>query len=390
MKIEQSKIRKNFLSVLKEVCGNGNFALHEPSFNHLEKKKLDECIKSSYVSSVGKFTEIFEEKIKKYTKSKYAVCVVNGTSALHLSLLAINTHKDHEVILPALSFVATANSVLYCGADPHFVDIDPTNLGIDPYKLEKWLSKISKIEKNKCINKKTGKIIKAIIPVHAFGAACSIDKIVKVANKYHLEVIEDSAESLGTWYKNKHTGTFGKLGVFSFNGNKIITTGGGGAIITNNSQLAKKIKHLSTQAKLKHKFNFVHNELGYNYRMPNINASLGVAQIDKLDNFLKNKKKLLNLYKKKFSQFSDVSLITNEYTNNWLINVFLNNKSKNLKNLILNDCNKNGYQIRPVWKLLNTLKHLKKFQSSDTKIAKSISQKLISLPSSSFIIDKIN
>lgn len=386
LKKEEIKLRADFLKILKDVCGKGQFGLHEPYFDNSEKINVQQCIKSSYVSSIGQFTNILEKKIIDYTKAKYAVCVVNGTSALHLSLLSLKITNKHEVILPALSFVATANSILYCGADPHFVDIDSSNLGIDPDKLEKWLLKISIIKNKKCFNKRTGKRIKAIIPVHAFGTACSIDKILIVAKKFYLDVIEDAAESLGTWYKKKHTGTFGKLGVLSFNGNKIITTGGGGAIITNNSSLAKKIKHLSTQAKLSHQFKFVHNEIGYNYRMPNINAAIGVAQIKKLDKFLINKKKLFLKYNEKFRTLNNIDILNNQNTNHWLINVSLNKNSKKLKNIILNDCNKAGYQIRPVWKLLNQLKHLKNFQSSETKNAENIAQRLISLPSSAFLI----
>ncbi len=382
----ENKLVKDFQKILKEVCGNGKFALHEPYFSNKEKKLVQKCIDSSYVSSIGEYTKKFELKISKYTQSKYCICVVNGTSALHLALLAINLKVGEEVIVPALSFVATANAIRYCGAEPHFVDIDDKDLGIDPLKLEKWLNKVTILKNKKCFNRKTGKQIRAIIPVHVFGNACSIKKIIKVAKKYHLEVIEDAAESLGTWHEKKHTGTFGKIGIFSFNGNKIITTGGGGAIVTNDKKIAAKIQHLSTQAKVKHLYDISHNEVGYNYRMPNINAALGIAQFEKLNSFLKSKRKLFKLYEKKFKDLKHIELITNKYSNNWLISIKLDKKIDRYRNKILISCNKNGFQIRPTWKLLNKLKIYKESPSSDTFTAENLSKKIISLPSSAFLV----
>ena len=247
--------------------------LHEPKFIGNEKKYLNECIDSTFVSSIGKFVDEFEEKIAKYTGARYAVATSNGTSALHIALLLANVTRNDEVITQPLTFVATCNAISYCGANPVFIDVDKETMGLSPLSLQAYLEKNAYIKNQQCINNKTGKVIKACVPMHTFGQPCRIDEIKEICDKYHISLIEDAAESLGSFYKNKHTGTFGQMGVMSFNGNKIITAGGGGCFITNDKELAKRAKHLTTTAKVPHKWKYTHDMIGYNYRMPNLNAA---------------------------------------------------------------------------------------------------------------------
>lgn len=261
------------IDFIKSIYGNDKFIpLHEPKFLGNEKKYLKECIDSTFVSSVGKFVDKLEVKIAKYTGAKYVIATTNGTSALHLSLILAGVEQDNEVITQPLNFVASCNAISYCKANPIFIDVDKSTMGLSPEALESFLEKNTKIIDGKCINKKTKKIIKACVPMHSYGHPCRIDEIKKILKKNHIFLIEDAAESLGSFYKNKHTGTFGKLGVISFNGNKIITAGGGGCIVTNDKSLAVKAKHLSTTAKIPHLWDFNHDMIGYNYRMPNLNA----------------------------------------------------------------------------------------------------------------------
>ena len=379
-------------SVVK-VVGKKKHHLHEPFFCGNEIKYLKKTITTNLVSSVGPFVKKFEDQIKKFTKSKYAISVVNGTEALHLSLVACGVKNDDEVLVPTITFAGTANAIVYSGAIPHFVDSELETLGIDPLKLEKYLEKIT-IKKGKFyFNKKTKRKIKAIIPVHVFGNICQIDKILKIANKYNLVVIEDAAEALGSFFKNKHAGTFGLVGCFSFNGNKILTTGGGGAIITNNKLLAKKIKHLSTTAKVEHRWEYIHDAVGYNFRMPNLNAALGSAQIENLNKFLKSKRKLFLKYCIEFSNIRNVRLIKNPQfskSNNWLNTILIKNSSIKKRNKVLSLAQKNEIFLRPVWKPLHTLKYLNKMPRMNLDVAVKIYESCINLPSSAsyFVIRK--
>ena len=381
------------VNIIKKILGKGDHSLHEPYFCGNEWKYVKKTLDDNYVSSIGSFVNKFEEQIKKVTKSKYAIPVVNGTEALHLSLVACGVKNDDEVLVPTITFVGTANAILYSGAVPHFVDSEFETLGIDPLKLEKYLKKIT-VKKGKFyFNKKTKKRIKAIMPVHIFGNICQIDKILKIAKKYNLIIIEDAAEALGSFFKNKHAGTFGLIGCFSFNGNKILTTGGGGAIITNNKLLAKKIKHLSTTAKINHRWEYIHNEVGYNFRMPNLNAALGSAQIENLNKFLKSKRKLFLRYCNEFSKVNDIRLIKNPQfakSNNWLNTIFIKNSSIKKRNKVLSLAQKKGIFLRPVWKPLHTLKHLNKMPRMNLDAAKKIYESCINLPSSAsyFVIRK--
>ena len=383
-------LSSNIIKSIIKVVGKRKHHLHEPLFYGNEIKYLKKTILTNLVSSVGPFVKKFEDQIKKFTKSNYAISVVNGTEALHLSLVACGVENNDEVLVPTITFVGTANAIVYSGAIPHFVDSEFETLGIDPLKLEKYLEKIT-IKKGKFyFNKKTKRKIKAIMPVHVFGNICQIDKILKIAKKYNLVVIEDAAEALGSFFKNMHAGTFGLVGCFSFNGNKIMTTGGGGAIITNNKLLAKKIKHLSTTAKINHRWEYIHDVVGYNFRMPNLNAALGSAQIENLNKFLRSKKKLFLRYSKEFLKVNDVRLIKNpelSKSNNWLNTIFIKNSSIKKRNKVLSFGQKNQIFLRPVWKPLHTLKHLNKMPRMNLDSAIKIYESCINLPSSASYFD---
>jgi len=375
---------KKIVTFIQKLYNTKNFIpLHEPKFIGNEKKYLNECINSTFVSSVGKFVNIFEDIFAKKIKSKYAIATVNGTSALHVALLLADVNKDDEVITQALTFVATANAISYIGAKPIFVDVDLDTMGLSHKSLKSFLEKNCKIINKQCINKKTKKIIKACVPMHTFGHSCKIDKIKSICDTWHINLVEDAAESLGTTYKNKHTGTFGKVGIFSFNGNKIITSGGGGVIVTDDKNLAKKAKHLTTTAKIQHKWEYEHDEVAFNYRMPNLNAALLVAQMGNLELFLKDKRKLAQIYENFFEDFKDIKFMKepkNSNSNYWLQTVIL--KDKKQRDEFLNLTNNNGVMTRPVWKLMNELKIFKNSQSTSLKNSKYLEQRVVNIPSS--------
>ena len=376
---------------IQKVVGKGPHQLHEPLFFGKEMDYLKNTIKQNLVSSTGEYVNKFEKKIKEYTKAKFAIAVVNGTQAIYISLKACGVKKDEEVLVPALTFVGTVNAISYLGAKPHFVDSQIKNFGIDCSKLENYLNKIAKFRGDKCINKLTGKVIKAIIPVHVFGHPCNIQSIIKIAKKFNLIVVEDAAEALGSFYKQKHLGTFGDTGCISFNGNKIITTGGGGMVITNKKILAKKIKHLTTTAKLKHKWEYIHDEVGYNFRMPNLNAALGLAQFEKIHIFLKAKRTLFKKYFNVFNKMKGISLYkgsNNANSNYWLQTLILDKNNVNLKNKILKESHKKLIYTRPVWRLISELDPYKKNQKMNLSGAKEIYNKIINLPSSQSLILK--
>jgi len=356
--------------------------LHEPKFIGNEKKYLSQCIDSSFVSSVGKFVNKFEKKIAKFTNSKFAIATVNGTSALHVSLLLAGVKQDDEVITQSLNFVASCNAISYCNAKPIFVDVDRDTMGLSPYALKSFLVKNTFIKNKRCINAKTKKIIRACIPMHSYGHPCRIDEIKKILKKHYIFLIEDAAESLGSFYKKKHTGTFGKLGVISFNGNKIVTSGGGGCIITNNKDLAKKAKHLTTTAKLHHKWDFKHDIVGYNYRMPNLNAALLVAQLEKINGFIINKRKLANKYELFFrkTNYNFFKEPKNCKSNYWLNSIILKNKIERDK--FLNKTNSNNIMTRPIWKLMNELPMFKEAQHDNLKNSRWLEERVVNIPSS--------
>jgi perosamine synthetase len=361
---------------------NGFIPLHEPKFIGNEKKYLQECIDSTFVSSVGKFVQSFEDKISKYLGVEYAIATVNGTSALHIALILANVKANDEVITQPLSFVATCNAINYCGATPIFVDVDKDTIGLSAKSLEKFLSTKTSVINKKCINNKTKKIIKACVPMHTFGHPCRIDKIKEICDKYYITLVEDAAESLGSKYLGKPTGTYGEMGIFSFNGNKIITSGGGGCLVTNNKDLAQKAKHLTTTAKLNHKWEFNHDEVGYNYRMPNLNAAILVAQFENLDRILLNKRELASLYEGFFRNktYSFIEEPKGAYSNYWLNSLVMNNKIQ--RDLFLDETNSNNIMTRPIWKMLNKLPMYKTSQSFELENSEWLEDRVINIPSS--------
>jgi len=360
----------------------GFIPLHEPRFVGNEKKYLNECIDSTFVSSVGKFVDEFEKKIANYTGAKYAIATSNGTSALHISLLLANVEQNDEVITQPLTFIATCNAISYCGARPVFIDVDKDTMGLSSSALKDFLENNTSVKNQQCINNKTGKAIKACIPMHTFGHPCRIDEIKNICDKYHIFLIEDAAESVGSIYKGMHTGTFGGVGVMSFNGNKIITAGGGGCIITNNKLLAKKAKHLTTTAKVPHKWNFNHDMVGYNYRMPNLNAALLVAQLENLDNFIHSKRKLAGMYEEFFNSV-DCAFVKEPIegvSNYWLNSILLKNKQQ--RNEFLDETNSNSVMTRPIWTLMNKLPMFEHAQCGDLTNSEWLEERVVNIPSS--------
>lgn len=360
----------------------GFIALHEPLFVSNEKKYIEECLDSTFVSSVGKFVDRFEEDMARFTGAKKALVCVNGTNALHLALMLAGVKQNDEVITQPLTFIATANAISYCGAHPVFVDIDKDTLGLSPNALELFLSQHTEQKTDGCYNKTTNRKITAIVPMHTFGHPCRIDEIAEICQQYKIELVEDAAESLGSYYKEKHTGTFGKIGVLSFNGNKIITTGGGGMLLFNDEQLAAKAKHLTTQAKVPHPWEFVHDEIGYNYRMPNINAALGVAQLEQIDSYLAAKRKLAETYKDFFAQ-TEIQFIPepeNSRSNYWLNCILLSNRNE--REVFLKYTNEHGIMTRPVWELMNRLPMFKNAQCGNLTNAEWIADRLVNISSS--------
>jgi aminotransferase in exopolysaccharide biosynthesis len=358
-------------------------ALHEPRFIGNEKLYINECIDSTFVSSVGKFVDRFEEDMARFTGAKKAVVCVNGTNALQLALLLAGVKQNNEVITQPLTFIATANAISYCGAHPVFVDIDKDTLGLSPKVLETFLSHNTEQKTDGCYNKTTNRKIAAIVPMHTFGHPCKIDEIAEICKQYRIELVEDAAESLGSYYKGQHTGTFGKIGVVSFNGNKIITTGGGGMLLFNDEKLARRAKHLTTQAKVPHPWEFVHDEIGYNYRMPNINAAMGVAQLEQIELFLKAKRQLAETYKNFFANkegFTYVIEPENTRSNYWLNAILLN--SRNERDAFLEYTNKQGIMTRPVWELMNRLPMFQDAHCGDLSNAEWIADRLVNISSS--------
>ncbi len=385
-----NNLLKELIYIFRENINLKILNLHEPSIYKNDLYYLKKCINLNQIA-LGGYIKKFEKKLSSITKSKYVITTNSGISALHIACLLLGTKKNDEVLVPSFTFVATANAVQYCGAVPHFVDIEDKNFGINIPKLEKYLEKNTIIKNKHCINKKTGRIIKGIIPVHIFGHPVQMDKLVILARKFKLFVLEDSAESLGSKYKGKHTGTFGDIGILSFNGNKIITTGSGGAILTKKKELADKARHLISNAKVKG-FGYLHDGLGYNYKMANINAAIGLSQINKIKKFLKNKRKIFYLYKKLFSKSNFFKLIEepkNCNSNYWLQTILIKEKYSKSVNVLIKKLNKKKINVRPGWKLLPTLNHLKKCPSMDLSISKKITKRIINIPSSSFLINYI-
>ena len=374
---------------LQSVINEDNFTpLHAPIFEGNEIKYVTDCIESNFVSSVGEYVNRLEEMLQNYTGAKYAVVTVNGTAALHVSLILCDVVREDEVLMPALTFIATANAVSYIGATPHFVDVDEKTLGVDAQKLDSYLSDITSMKDGECINKQTGKRIKAIVPMHTFGHPVDMDALNVVAKKYNIEVIEDAAESLGSFYKGKHTGNHAKLSAISFNGNKIITTGGGGAILTNDEELAKKAKHITTTAKIPHKWEFNHDMIGFNYRMPALNAALGVAQMEQMDKFVTVKRALALRYLEAFKDIEGVKVFKEpEYaeSNYWLNALILDKGYEDMRDELLQVTNDAGIMTRPVWTLMNKLEMFKECPKMDLSVSESLEMRVINIPSGAWL-----
>lgn len=355
--------------------------LHAPTFAGNEKKYLEECIDTTFVSSVGKFVDLFEQKVAEYTAAKHAVVCVNGTNALHIALKISGVEEGDMVITQPLTFIATTNAIVYAGAVPAFVDVDKDTMGLSPTSLERFLQDNAQLRNGTCYHKQTGRRIKACLPMHTFGHACRIEEILAICEHHHIAVVEDAAEAMGSYYKAKHLGTFAKIGVISFNGNKTITTGGGGMILTDDEAIAQRAKHLTTQAKLPHAWEFVHDEIGYNYRMPNINAALGVAQLEQLDGFLVNKRATAEAYKAFFKQ-QQVAFFeerADEHCNYWLNAIILKDKAE--RDSFLTEMNAKGVMCRPIWQLMNRLPMFVNCERGDLSNAEWLEARVVNIPS---------
>ena len=378
---------KEITSVLKAVLRKRSemVALHEPLFEGHEWKYVKDCLDSGYISSVGSYVNRFEADLSRFTGAMFAAAVVNGTSALQICLKLAGVQPGDEVLVPALSFVATANAVCYCDAIPHLVDSDMDSLGVDADKLVGYLKEVVEVRNRICYNKRTGRPIRALIVMHTFGHPVYLDRIIQVCGEYGLKLIEDAAESLGSYYKNIHTGKFGRLAALSFNGNKIVTTGGGGAVLTDDEDLYWKAKHLTTTAKVPHPWAFLHDEVGYNYRMPNINAALGCAQLEQIDRFLCLKRALAGEYQKAFSGMSGIRFFTEPSyakSNYWLNTLILSEENTPLRDLILEETNRQGIQTRPAWTLMSRLPMFSDCPRMDLSTAESLERCIINIPSS--------
>lgn len=359
--------------------------LHTPEFAGNEIKYLTNCIESNFVSSVGEYVDLFEKKLADYTGVKRAIVTVNGTAALHACLLLSGVVAGDEVLVPTFTFIATANAVRYCGATPHFIDVTEETLGVDPVKLLRYLEKNFVVKFGACQNKRTGAIVRSIVPMHSFGHPVDMDPLVDICAEFAIEIVEDAAESLGSYYKNTHTGNFGKLAALSFNGNKIVTTGGGGAILTNDEELGHLAKHLTTTAKVPHKWELNHDRIGFNYRMPALNAALGCAQLEQLSRFVSQKRALAEKYCAAFSTLTGVkfyresSFATSNY---WLNTLILDEENSSQRDALLQQTNDIGIMTRPAWSLMHKLPMYEACPRMDLAVAESLERRLINIPSS--------
>jgi dTDP-4-amino-4,6-dideoxygalactose transaminase len=393
---------QNVISFIKELYGQDNVPLAVPKFIGNEKKYLNECIDTTFVSSVGKFVDRFEEDMAAYTGAKRAVVCVSGTNALHMSLMLVGVKRDDEVLTQALTFIATCNALSYIGAHPVFIDVDRSTMGLSPDAMEEWLQNNAEVRKNNrineldkshdfafrenefaCYNKNTGRRIKACVPMHTFGHPVRIEEIAALCKEWHIELVEDAAESIGSKYKGQHTGTFGKVGAISFNGNKTITTGGGGMMLFNDEEMGAYAKHITTQAKIPHRWEFRHDHIGYNYRMPNINAALGCAQLEHLDEYIADKRATAAAYAEYFKNVDCVDFFTepeNSFSNYWLNVVILPDHDKQLA--FLQESNDNGVMTRPIWELMNRLPMFEKCENDGLKNTIFFADRVVNIPSS--------
>ena len=375
---------KRITDFIRDWYGGGDFIpLSVPVFAGNEKKYLNECIDTTFVSSVGKFVDRFEEDISKFTGCKRAVVCVSGTNALHMSLMLAGVERNDEVLTQALTFIATCNALSYIGAVPVFIDVDRDTMGLSPTAIRKWLEKNAEVKDNQCFNKNTHRRVKACVPMHTFGHPVHLDELVEICKEYHIELVEDAAESIGSLYKGKHTGTFGKIGALSFNGNKTITTGGGGMMLFNDEELGAYAKHITTQAKIPHRWEFRHDHIGYNYRMPNINAALGCAQLENIDKYVESKRQTAAAYKEFFKNVPDVEFFSEPadcYSNYWLNAIIL--KNRDMQQEFLQFSNDNGVMTRPIWELMNRLPMFEKCENDGLENTIYFADRVVNIPSS--------
>jgi len=392
METARRSLGTEIVEVIRRVTGQagGTLPLHEPEFSGNEWTYVKECIDTGWVSSAGRFVDRLERDLAAYTDSGYAVAVVNGTAALHVALLLAGVEPDHEVLIPSLSFVATANAVSYCRAVPHFVEVDPLTLGLDPQRLHEHLRTIGERKTDGGLyNRHTGRRIQAVVPMHTFGHPVNMDALLEVCDDYGLTIVEDAAESLGSKYKGTHTGTFGKLGALSFNGNKVVTTGGGGAILTKDKKLAEWAKHLTTTAKLPHPWEYRHDSVGFNYRMPNLNAALGCAQLERLPDFLARKRELAERYRQEFESVDGVSFLVepaHAESNYWLNAILLPQPDFRLRDEILQATHRHGFLTRPIWTPLHLLPMYADCPRMALNVTEELAGRIINLPSGPSIL----
>ena len=379
-------MNKELIAFFRDKFNTNEFIpLHIPTFNGNEKKYLNECVDSTFVSSVGPFVDEFEELMNQITKTKKTTAVVNGTAGLQVALRLVGVKKNDEIITQALTFVATANAIAYNNAHPIFLDVDLDTMGLSPNAVDDFLEEFGELREDGCYNKKTGRKIAACMPMHTFGFPVHLDELLIVCNRWKIPLVEDAAESLGSEYKGKPTGSFGEVGVFSFNGNKIVTSGGGGAITTNNIELGERAKFLTTTAKQPHSYEYVHNELGYNFRMPNLNAALACAQLEQLDLYLNKKRTLAKSYEKFFFS-KGIKFRTetkNTKANYWLMCIELENLKE--RDLLLESTNSNNIMTRPIWKAMDFLPMYKNCQKDELLNTRFLENRIVNIPSSVII-----
>jgi len=371
-----------FASEIKALYQKDFVPLHEPTFDETEVDYVTDCIKSGWVSSVGKYVDRFEQELAEFTGVKRAVAVVNGTAALQIALKIAGVQPNDEIFMPSLTFIATANAATYLQAIPHFIDVSEKTLGLDPVKLQEHITTIGEMKNEQLVNKETGRVIRAVVPMHTFGHPVDLDPLVEICERYNLALVEDAAESLGSYYKGKHAGGFGVAGALSFNGNKIMTTGGGGAILTNDDKIADYAKHITTTAKVPHRWEYEHDEIGYNYRMPNINAALGCAQLQKIPEFIEQKRNLAEIYEKMVKNIDGVTLFkepANTKGNYWLQTIMLDQEHN--RDAVLDLLNENGVMSRPIWTPMHELKLYQNMPKADLAATARLNTTVINIPS---------
>ena len=374
---------QNVITFIKELYGQENVPLSVPKFIGNEKKYLEECIDTTFVSSVGQFVDRFEKDMAAYTGAKRAVVCVSGTNALHMAMMLAGVERDDEVLTQALTFIATCNAISYIGAHPVFLDVDKTTMGLSPDAVKEWLTKNAEMKNGQCYDKQTGRRVKACVPMHTFGHPVRIEELAAICAEWHIELVEDAAESIGSKYKGIHTGLFGKVGALSFNGNKTITTGGGGMLLFMDEELGALAKHLTTQAKVPHRWEFRHDHIGYNYRMPNINAALGCAQLEHLDEYIADKRETAKAYAEYFNDKDGITFFTepeNAFSNYWLNVVILPDHERQLA--FLQETNDNGVMTRPIWELMTRLPMFEHCQHDSLENTVWFADRVVNIPSS--------